>query len=78
MARKPKTLTVYERIEKAESEITSVERNLAYLKSQLEILYAEKDEIEMKEMWRIIKEKGMSMTDVQELIEKINHKNIQS
>lgn len=72
MARKPKTQTVYEKINQTESEIASIERNLQYLKSQLEILYAEKDEMEMREVWQAIKEKGMSMEDVHKLLAQMN------
>ena len=72
MARKPKTQSIYERINQKESEIASVERNLEYLKSQLQNLYAEKDEMEMREVWQSIKEKGMSMEDVQKLLNQMN------
>ena len=74
MSRKPKILSVYERIKQTESEITSAERNLTYLKAQLDKLYEERDEKEMRETWKIIKEKGMSIEDVHKLLEQTNEK----
>ena len=69
MARKSKS--VYERIEETQSEIISVEQNLARLKSLLEELNAERDDLEMRQTWASIKEKGMSIEDVHKLLEKI-------
>ena len=69
MARKSKS--VYERIEETQSEIISTEQNLARLKSLLEELNAERDDLEMRQTWASIKEKGMSIEDVHKLLEKI-------
>ena len=71
MARKPKSKSIYEQINEVESEIVSTEQYLAQLKSQLETLLIEKDELEMRETWTAIKESGLSMEDVQKLLEKI-------
>ena len=69
MARKSKS--VYERIEETQSEIISVEQNLARLKSLLEELNAERDDLEMRQTWASIKEKGMTIEEVHKLLEKI-------
>jgi regulator of replication initiation timing len=71
MARKSKSISVYEQIENVQLEITSTEQNLAQLKSQLENLLIEKDELEMRQTWTAIKESGLSMEDVQKILEKI-------
>lgn len=73
MARKPKVKSIYEQINEIESEITSTEQNLAQLKSQLDNLLLEKDELEMRQTWNAIKERGLSIEDVQKLLE-INNK----
>lgn len=71
MARKPKNISIYEQIENVKSEITSTEQHLAQLKSQLEELLIEKDDLEMRQTWTAIKESGLSMEDVQKILEKI-------
>lgn len=71
MARKPKSISVYEQIENVQNEIISTEQHLAQLKSQLKDLLNEKDELEMRQTWSAIKENGLSMEDVQKLLNKI-------
>ena len=68
MARKPKS--VYERIEETESRIAVLEEELAQSKSHLIDLLQEKDELEMKETWSLIKEKGLTPEDIQKLLSK--------
>lgn len=68
MARKPKS--VYERIEETESKIAALEEELAQSKSHLIDLLQEKDELEMKETWSLIKEKGLTPEDIQKLLSK--------
>lgn len=68
MARKSKS--VYERIAETESKIVSLEEELAQSKSHLVELLQEKDELEMKETWSLIKEKGLTAEDVQKLLAK--------
>lgn len=68
MARKTKS--VYERIEETLSEITSTEQHLAELKSQLQSLYEEKDDLEMRQTWAAIKNNGLTIEDVQKLLDK--------
>ena len=70
MARKPKNLSVYERITDTLSSIESTEQQLAELKSQLQNLYKEKDDLEMRETWKAIKDNGLTIEDVQKLLEK--------
>lgn len=73
MARKPKTKSVYEKIEEVESEITLTEQHLIELKSQLESLLAEKDDLEMRQTWAAIKNTGMTIEDVQKILFKQNN-----
>ena len=68
MARKPKS--VYERIEETENRIAALEEELAQSKSHLIDLLQEKDELEMKETWSLIKEKGLTPEDIQKLLSK--------
>ena len=68
MARKSKS--VYERIEEIKSEIASTEQQLVELKSQLNILYEEKDDLEMRQMWAAIKQNGLGIEDIQKFLEK--------
>lgn len=70
MARKSKS--VYERIEETKLEITSTEQILIDLKSQLEVLLAEKDDLEMRQTWAAIKSNGLTIEDVQKILEKQN------
>lgn len=70
MARKSKS--VYERIEETKLEITSTEQILINLKSQLEVLLAEKDDLEMRQTWAAIKSNGLTIEDVQKILEKQN------
>lgn len=71
MARKPKSISIYEQIENVQNEIISTEQHLAQLKSQLEELLVQRDDLEMRQTWSAIKESGLSMEDVQKLLEKI-------
>lgn len=71
MARKPKSISIYEQIENIQNEIISTEQHLAQLKSQLEELLVQRDDLEMRQTWSAIKESGLSMEDVQKLLEKI-------
>ena len=68
MARKSKS--VYERIEETLSEIQSTEQRLVELNTQLQGLYDEKDDLEMRQIWTAIKSKGLTIEDMQKLLEK--------
>lgn len=70
MARKSKS--VYKKIEETKLEITSTEQILINLKSQLEVLLAEKDDLEMRQTWAAIKSNGLTIEDVQKILEKQN------
>lgn len=69
MARKSKS-SIYERIEETKSDILNTEQHLAQLNSLLEELLHEKDELEMRQAWSAIKESGMTLEEVQKLLEK--------
>jgi Cu/Ag efflux pump CusA len=68
MARKSKS--VYERIEETKSTIATLEQELEEAKSHLIELEAERDDLEMRQAWSAIKEKGLSIEDVQKLLAK--------
>ena len=68
MARKQKS--VYERIVDKKNEIELLEQNLAQAKAQLVELEAEKDDLEMRQAWAAIKEKGLGIEEVQKLLAK--------
>lgn len=70
MARKQKS--VYERIEETKSEISLTEERLAQLKSHLVELESERDDLEMRQMWTAIKNNGLTIEDVQNLLFKNN------
>lgn len=76
MARKPKS--VYKRIEDKEKEIKITEEHLNGLKETLQILYAEKDELEMKQLLLKMKEKGLTLSETLEGIDKIDKTKIKS
>ena len=70
MARKSKS--VYERIEETLSNIASTEQQLAELKSQLQNLYDEREDLEMRQIWAEIKNNGLTIQDVQKMLDKKN------
>lgn len=70
MARVKKQKTVYERIIETEQEIVLTEQKLSELKQQLEEYKNEKDDLEMRQTWSTIKQNGLTMDDIQKLLEK--------
>ena len=66
MARKSKS--VYERINDVTSEINATEQQLADLKEQLEVLLKEKDDLEMRQAWQSLKERGIGINDLQSIL----------
>lgn len=68
MARKQKS--VYLRIEEVKNEIALLEKNLLQSKTQLEELEAERDDLEMRQTWAAIKDKGLSIEDIQKILDK--------
>ena len=69
MARVKKQKSVYERIAETEQEIALTEQRLAELNVLLQDLFKEKDDLEMREAWASIKEKGLSVDDIKKLLE---------
>lgn len=65
MARKPISKSVYDRIKIIETEIKNTETHLNELNSQLSALFLEKDELEMRQAWKMIKEKGLSVDELE-------------
>lgn len=74
MARKPKSISVYERIENVKTEIAATEQHLDQLRYQLEELYAEKDDLEMRETWSKIKNSGLTLDDIKQMLESRSNK----
>lgn len=70
MARKPKEISVYDRIIEIQEKISKEEEMLKGLYAQLEELKAEKETLEMNQVWVLMKENGLTIEDVQAMIEK--------
>ena len=70
MARTKKQKSVYERIAETEQEIESTRKRLAELSVLLDELFKEKDDLEMRQTWSAIKQNGLTMDDIQGLLEK--------
>ena len=68
MGRKGKT--VYEKIVEITGKIEGLEIELSQSNAYLIELLKEKDELEMRETWNLIKEKGLSVEDVQKILAK--------
>lgn len=68
MARKSKS--VYERITEKKQEISLLEQSLVQAKTQLVELETEKDDLEMRQTWAAIKEKGLGIEEIQKLLAK--------
>ena len=67
MARKGKS--VYERINDITSEINSTEQHLINLKTQLDSLLKERDNLEMHQAWQSLKDRGLGIEDLQNLLQ---------
>lgn len=63
MARKS-TKTVYEKINALESKISEMEKELKESKMQLNVLYKERDSLEMKKMFDYAREHNLSIDEV--------------
>lgn len=69
MARKTKSkASVYERIEDTLQKIKNHEEQLAELRVLLNELYAEKDDLEMRQTWNRINSIGLCMDDINKLL----------
>ena len=67
MAR-PKTKTVYERIEEKLNVIKETEELLVKLNDELKDLYTEKDELEMRQLLEQMKENGLTIDKALQLL----------
>lgn len=63
-----KSKSIYQKIEETRSQIESTEQQLIQLKAQLEELLKEKDELEMKQAWQLIKNKGVTIEELTQLL----------
>ena len=68
MARKTK-LTIYEQIEEKQQAIKKTEELLRKLNTELENLYAQRDEFEMRQLFAKMREKNLSIEKATELLE---------
>ena len=68
MARTPKIVSVYDKLNKIEQDIAETEDSLKKLISERDELLKEKDDIEMKKLWAYLKEQNLSFEEVQNLI----------
>ena len=68
MARKTK-LTIYEQIEEKQQAIKKTEELLQKLNTELESLYAQRDELEMRQLFAKMREKNLSIDKATELLE---------
>ena len=71
MARKSKSisLSVYERIENKLQSIKETEELLAKLNSELQELYNEKDDLEMRQLLSMMKSKGLTIDEAAKLFQ---------
>ena len=58
------TKTVYEKIQALENKMAELEKELKGTKTQLSILYKERDSLEMKKMFDYAKEHNLSIDEV--------------
>ena len=68
MARKTKP-TIYEQIESKQQAIKKTEELLRKLNTELESLYAQRDEFEMRQLFAKMREKNLSIEKATELLE---------
>lgn len=68
MARTPKIVSIYDKLNKIEQDIIEAENRLKKLNLEREELIKEKEDFEMKKLWMYIKEQNLSFEDVEKLI----------
>lgn len=68
MARKTR-LTIYKQIEAKQQAIKKTEELLQKLNTELENLYAQRDELEMRQLFAKMREKNLSIDKATELLE---------
>ena len=71
MARKPKS--VYERITEKEQEILETKELLERLNDELSVLNEEKDDLEMHQLFELMRSKGLSINEAVELFQSSNY-----
>lgn len=69
MARKPRIVSVYERINDKQSEIKDCENTLKKLNEELQILFDERDNLEMKQLFDQMKTNGLDITKAMKLLQ---------
>ena len=62
-------LTIYEQIEEKQQAIKKTEELLQKLNTELENLYAQRDEFEMRQLFAKMREKNLSIEKATELLE---------
>lgn len=68
MARKSKSVSVYERIEEKENQIKETEELLAKLNEEVQVLYDERDDEEAKLLFIRMKDNGLTIDKALELL----------
>ena len=63
---------IFEKIKKKEHQIKTTEKRLAKQKEQLKALKQQKKEREMKELFSVIEDKGMSIEEAVKFLQKTN------
>lgn len=70
MARKPKSVSVYERIEDKLLEINNAELALTKLNEELQVLYVERDELQMRQLLQQMKDSNLDIQTALDLLTK--------
>lgn len=68
--RRKRNMTTQERIDSTKELIAEKQNELAELKKQLSELEAQKEQEDLKELYKIISDNGMSIEEVKELLAK--------
>lgn len=68
--RRKRNMTTQERIDSARELIAEKQNELAELKKQFSELEAQKEQEDLKELYKIISDNGMSIEEVKELLAK--------
>ena len=68
--RRKRNMTTQERIDSARELIAEKQNELAELKKQLSELEAQKEQEDLKELYKIISDNGMSIEEAKELLAK--------
>lgn len=74
MARTPKK-NIYEKIEEQKNKIKETEELLVKLNDELKALNSEKDDLEMHQLFELMKSNGLTIDRATELLQSSNKKN---